>query len=201
MPARGSVDRGFKLRRVRVGGEAGARGRWPCLYVPAMSSSSSRPDDPPATVEQLAAAMAALGLYTGHNTPEEHAEEAERLSGRDVYRLRLANALLGGVQIEALLGETRGVTDEQRAAAHREQLLIAGVVEDPAKLRSSYGGKHFAWPDRCARSPRTTRWDRSRWRPRTRPRVCSGCSGYARPGKTSPPSTRYPASLTPPGRH
>jgi hypothetical protein len=102
--------------------------------VPAMSSSSSRPDDPPATVEQLAAAMAALGLYTGHNTPEEHAEEAERLGGRDVYRLRLANALLGGVQIEALLGETRGVTDEQRAAAHREQLLIAGVVEDPAKL-------------------------------------------------------------------
>lgn len=102
--------------------------------VPAMSSSSSRPDDPPVTIEQLAAAMAALDLYTGRNTSAEHAEEAERLGGRNVYRLRLANALLGGVQIEALLGDTRGITDEQRAAAHREQLLTAGVAEDPAKL-------------------------------------------------------------------
>ena len=33
----------------------------------------------PATILQLAAAMAALGAYSGENTEAEHAKEAERL--------------------------------------------------------------------------------------------------------------------------
>lgn len=52
----------------------------------------------PVTVEQVAAAMAAPGFYTGSNDPREHAAEAERLGGRTVYRMRLTNALLGAVQ-------------------------------------------------------------------------------------------------------
>ncbi|MDQ6675360.1 MAG: hypothetical protein M3069_32285 [Chloroflexota bacterium] len=35
--------------------------------------------DKPSSVTQLAAAMAALGLYHGANTPAEHAAEARRL--------------------------------------------------------------------------------------------------------------------------
>jgi hypothetical protein len=43
----------------------------------------------------------------GRNTHEEHTEEVGRLGGRDVSTgCGLATALLGGVQIEALLGET-----------------------------------------------------------------------------------------------
>ncbi|MGH3686584.1 MAG: hypothetical protein ACRDRE_23065 [Pseudonocardiaceae bacterium] len=38
------------------------------------ASTTSRPADAPATVQQLAAAMAALDVYTGSNTMAEHAE-------------------------------------------------------------------------------------------------------------------------------
>lgn len=86
----------------------------------------------PATVEQLAAAMDALGFYTGSNDPSEHAAEALRLGGADVYRMRLVNALLGAVQTEAILAETIEVDGERRAAAYRQQLVTA--EEDPDKL-------------------------------------------------------------------
>lgn len=88
----------------------------------------------PATVEQLAAAMDALGLYTGSNDPGEHAGEALRLGGADAYRMRLVNALLGAVQTEAILAETIEVDGERRAAAYRQQLVTAGVEDDPDKL-------------------------------------------------------------------
>jgi hypothetical protein len=78
--------------------------------------------------------MTALGLYTGSNAPHEHAEEAGRLGGPASYRMRLANALLGAVQTETILAETSDVTDDQRAAAHRQQLVTAGVEDDPVKL-------------------------------------------------------------------
>ncbi len=42
----------------------------------------------PATVEQLAAAMDALGFYTGSNDPGEHTAEALRLGRADAYRMR-----------------------------------------------------------------------------------------------------------------
>lgn len=88
----------------------------------------------PATVEQLAGAMTVLGFYTGTNTPGEHDAEARRLGGLDAYRMCLANALLGAVQTEALLAETSVVDDDRRAAAHRQQLVTAGVEEDADKL-------------------------------------------------------------------
>jgi hypothetical protein len=90
--------------------------------------------DEPATVEQLGGAMAVLGFYTGSNDPGEHEAEARRLGGPDAYRIRLVNALLGAVQTEALLAEVVDVGDEQRAAAYRQQLVTAGVEEDPDKL-------------------------------------------------------------------
>ena len=88
----------------------------------------------PATFEQLAGAMNVLGFYTGRNAPDAHEDEARRVGGVDAYRMRLVNALLGAVQIEAILAETIGVADDQRAAAYRQQLITAGVEEDPDKL-------------------------------------------------------------------
>jgi hypothetical protein len=92
-------------------------------------------EERPATVVQLAAAMAALGAYHGQNTEAEHAAEAERLGGADAYRLRLANALLGIVQTEAVLADSSVSLDvDERRVAWAQQLDSAGVEDDPAKL-------------------------------------------------------------------
>lgn len=92
-------------------------------------------EETPATVQELAAAMTALGAYHGANTPAEHAAEAARLGGPDAYRLRLANALLGIVQTEAVLADsTATLTVDQRLPAWEQQLDSAGVNDDPAKL-------------------------------------------------------------------
>jgi hypothetical protein len=90
-------------------------------------------DETPATVEQVGAAMAAIGMYNGSNTAQEHAEEAERLGhGSDAYRVRIVNALLGVAQIEALLADTVELDDEAKHAAWEEQLVAAGAgVEHP----------------------------------------------------------------------
>ncbi|MFF3061585.1 DUF6245 family protein [Streptomyces sp. NPDC057909] len=89
----------------------------------------------PATVEQVAAAMAALGMYGGENTPEEHAEEAARLGGADAYRVRMVNALLGVVQTEAALADGVVLDEEAHHAAWEQQLTAAGagLDEDPVK--------------------------------------------------------------------
>jgi len=70
----------------------------------------------PSSVTQLAAALAALGLYSGANTPTEHAAEARRLGGQDAYRVRLANALLGAAQTEAVLADAIPLSPEARTA-------------------------------------------------------------------------------------
>ena len=57
--------------------------------------------------------MAALGAYTGDNTPAEHTAEAARLGGTDAYRARLVNALLGVATVMCMLREH----DEKTAAA------------------------------------------------------------------------------------
>ncbi|MFI6458724.1 tyrosine-type recombinase/integrase, partial [Streptosporangium amethystogenes] len=93
--------------------------------------------DQPASAVQLGAALAALGLYGGTNTAAEHAAEAARLGGPDPYRMRLANALLGAVQVEAMLAETGAAGAEGLAAAHREQLVTTGVVDDAEKHSTS----------------------------------------------------------------
>ncbi|GAA4224811.1 hypothetical protein FHR32_006845 [Streptosporangium album] len=90
--------------------------------------------DSPASATQLAAALAALGLYGGTNTAAEHAAEALRLGGPEPYRMQLANALLGAVQVEAMLAESAATRPEDLAAAHHQQLATAGVADDVEKL-------------------------------------------------------------------
>ena len=83
----------------------------------------------PATVTELAAALAALGAYDGANTEIEHAKETKRLGGgKDYYRMRLANALLGIAETEAMQCETAGGSTEQLFAAHRQALESAGAT-------------------------------------------------------------------------
>src|SRR5919204_518218 len=77
--------------------------------------------------------MAVLGLYSGANTPAEHAAEARRLGGDAVYRLRLVNALLGATQAEALVAESLPVSTDDRLAAYEQQFATAGVADSPTK--------------------------------------------------------------------
>lgn len=48
--------------------------------------------------------------------------------------MRLANALLGAAQIEAMLAESLAGDSDALFAAHRQQLLAAGVADDAEKL-------------------------------------------------------------------
>ena len=89
--------------------------------------------DEPATPEQLVAALVALGAYSGKGDAAEHAAEAERL-GADVYRVQLANALLGCAQVEALLCEQLGLKGDKLRAAHRQQLLSGGVMDPGSEV-------------------------------------------------------------------
>lgn len=85
------------------------------------------------TVQQLASAMQALGMYGGENTEAEHAAEAEHFGSNKAYEMVLANALLGIVEGNALLEESSGVTREQMARAHQQELQSAGVEKSPGK--------------------------------------------------------------------
>jgi len=95
---------------------------------------NQQPDDTPATVTQVAAAMAALGHYQGANSDTEHVQEAARLGSESYYRLLLVNALLGCVEIEAMLADSAGVSEAHLRAAHQQALSSAGAADDPAKL-------------------------------------------------------------------
>jgi hypothetical protein len=98
-----------------------------------MSGQKAR-DEAPATVGQVAAALAALGLYSGENTPREHAGEAARLGGADAYRVRMVNALLGVVQAEAVMADAVPLADDARHVAWEEQLTAAGAgLDDPVR--------------------------------------------------------------------
>jgi hypothetical protein len=85
----------------------------------------------PVTVEQIGAALAALGLYDGSNTACEHAAEAARLGRTEAYRVRLVNARLGAVQTQAMLADAVDLDEQARYASWREQLLSAGAFDDP----------------------------------------------------------------------
>jgi len=95
-----------------------------------------RRDDNPFTVEQIVAAMAALGMYRGEQTELEHAREAKRLGGMNTYQARLANALLGVVEVDAMLADGSGLSESHMQAAHQQALQSAGVAEQPGKLLS-----------------------------------------------------------------
>ena len=85
----------------------------------------------PASITQLAAAMAALGAYDGDNTEAEHATEAKRLGGgKEYYRLRLVNALLGIIETEVMLSETACKSVEEMFQAHRQALDSAGAMRN-----------------------------------------------------------------------
>jgi ribosomal protein L12E/L44/L45/RPP1/RPP2 len=99
------------------------------------------PDAPPpgaktdsSSVRELAAAMTALGLYTGENTEAEHAAEMARLGiDGESYRLRLVYALLGGVQTEAIQA-TGEVGTAALPEAASQQRITAGVEDHAEKL-------------------------------------------------------------------
>jgi len=95
---------------------------------------NKRPVATPATVTQLAAALAALGQYGGPNSEAEHAQEAARVGGEPYYRLLLTNALLGHAEGEALHADGTGVPADQLLAAHRQALAAVGAIDDPATL-------------------------------------------------------------------
>ncbi len=100
-----------------------------------MKQIDERLEDAPATVTQLAAAMTALGRYKGANTSAEHAAEAARVGSKLYYRMLLANALLGLVEVEAMLCDSAGdVSDAQARVAHGQALTSAGADDDPTKL-------------------------------------------------------------------
>lgn len=88
----------------------------------------------PSTVIQIAAAMQALGLYNGQNIEEEHRAEAARIGDEAYYHMLLVNALLGGVEIEALHADSSDLKFGQMQAAHKQALETAGVEDTPEKL-------------------------------------------------------------------
>jgi Family of unknown function (DUF6245) len=55
------------------------------------------------------------------------------MGGEDAYRVRLANALLGTAQTEALLADAIPISPDARLAAYEQQLKTAGAADDPAK--------------------------------------------------------------------
>ncbi|MFD8780899.1 DUF6245 family protein [Kitasatospora sp. NPDC059599] len=96
-------------------------------------------DETPVTVEQIGAALAALGVYEGDNTPAEHAERAAQFGSPDIYRLRLLNTLLGAVQGQAKLADEAEEDGEDLFTAWLEQLRGAGTWEDSARQISFLG--------------------------------------------------------------
>jgi len=100
-----------------------------------VSPKTQRQEHTPASVKQVAAAMAALGAYTGNNTSAEHAAEAARLGGADAYRVRLVNTLLGVVQAQAVLADAVPLDEQARDAAWEEHLRSAGAGPDEVAAR------------------------------------------------------------------
>jgi hypothetical protein len=78
--------------------------------------------------------MQALGLCDGQNTEEEHQAEAAQVGGEAYYHMLMANALLGGVETEALHADSFGVKFEQMLAAHQQALKTAGAEDTSEKL-------------------------------------------------------------------
>ena len=100
-----------------------------------VSPKTQRQEHTPASVKHVAAAMAALGAYTGNSTSAEHAAEAARLGGADAYRVRLVNALLGVVQAQAVLADAVPLDEQARDAAWEEHLRSAGAGPDEVAAR------------------------------------------------------------------
>lgn len=98
-----------------------------------MQKSKERRETP-FNIEQIVSAMIALGGYTGKNTEVEHKAESLRLGGKDIYRIFLANALLGLVETNAMLADGEGVLNDRMLEAHHQALVSAGATDDTSKL-------------------------------------------------------------------
>jgi len=87
----------------------------------------------PSSVTQLAQRCVRSGS-TAALTPQR--STPRRPCGWEVrtfYRVRLANALLGAAQTEALLADAIPLSPDARAAAYEQQISTAGGADDPAK--------------------------------------------------------------------
>src|SRR5579885_2142709 len=98
-----------------------------------MKKTKRQHSEKPATVTQIVDAMVALGRYTGKNDDAEHAAEAKRFGGEDIYRHRLVNGLLGLVEGEAMLADSRGGS-ANILDAHWQALISSGADDDDARL-------------------------------------------------------------------
>ncbi|MET8545194.1 DUF6245 family protein [Kitasatospora sp. NPDC004799] len=87
-------------------------------------------DHSPVTVEQIGAALTALGYFDHEITPAEHAEFAALNNHPDIYRVRLVNALLGFAQREAMFADGVELDEENRFAAVGEQMKAAEAWDD-----------------------------------------------------------------------
>lgn len=90
--------------------------------------------DTPSTTLQIAKAMQALGLYDGENTEAEHRAEVDRLGSDTYYHALMVNALLGGVEAEALHTDSSRLEFEQMMAAHEQAVTTSGAGDSPDKL-------------------------------------------------------------------
>ncbi|MFD8411075.1 DUF6245 family protein [Streptomyces sp. NPDC059650] len=95
-------------------------------------------DGIPVTVEQISAALAALGVRDGDETPVGIAESIA-LGNADFHRLRLLNTLLGVVQEQAKLADEAEEDGEDLFTAWFEQLKAADAWDDAARQMAFLG--------------------------------------------------------------
>ncbi|MER7078507.1 hypothetical protein SAMN02982929_05268 [Saccharopolyspora kobensis] len=87
-------------------------------------------------IEQIEAALRALGRYTGDGGVGEHVLEAERLGvDPDGYQYLLTNVLLGAAQREAIDSDPSRMTRELIIGSYQQQLVGAGVLDDDQGIR------------------------------------------------------------------
>jgi hypothetical protein len=79
----------------------------------------------PASAEQLAGAIAALGLWSGDPSTCDHDAEARRLGGPLAYRAHLANWLLGATQSALIDIEGERLDREDWLAALTQEIAVA----------------------------------------------------------------------------
>ncbi|MDP9869449.1 MULTISPECIES: hypothetical protein [Streptosporangium] len=77
------------------------------IDLPRRTVSPPPPRGAPASAAQLAAALAALGMYDGTGTDTGHAAEAARLGGDAPYRMHLADVI---GNLDVLLGMLIGLS-------------------------------------------------------------------------------------------
>jgi hypothetical protein len=111
----------------------------------------------------------------------DHPARARRRSqatggGENAYPVRLANALLGAAQTEAILAESVPISFEARAVAYEHQFTTAGAADNPTKRLEflRWQTLHVGGPLR--EIARMSKLDRSRSPQHTLPRASKNSS-------------------------